>query len=113
MGYYYFEKCGEELIPQLDELAIEFDMDVRNTFEWNGHIRWERGTNHDEGPGIMHMTYQPTNERAQLGVQTYPGTTHLENEETRKIVRRLIGITGADKVYDTHMEEWDLDEFEE
>ncbi len=108
MSYYGFNKCKEECLPQLEELASQLGLKktycVLPSINWNGDI-FKRRKKFDKQ---ALMVYDPR-ANSQLMFQTAPDVTHKQ-DDVKSVLQKLIEITGATEVNNLFIP-YNLDEF--
>lgn len=114
MTYYFFDRCNESSISQIESLARELGLKEE---ECNFPVRQWSGNIFDseiEFNRFLLLTYDPISKRP-LMAQTAPPITH-QQADVKKVLKRLIDICKPDSISADIFEQeeglYDLMEFE-
>lgn len=101
MPYYYFNGGNEEQLSGIEELALglglkESDSCIAPIRQWDSE---------SDDSLVRILNYNPShgedvfNEKTPVGLQTHSDKNHQNSEEIFDIIREILMITGATKVY--------------
>jgi len=93
MPYYYFDKCEEAAIFEIERLARELSMEEGHCSSYSRQWTRNRNPNSD----IYVIGYDPGFCECPLLIKTHPDRDY-KNENIRGIIKKIIKITGSTTV---------------
>jgi len=109
MAFYFFNRCPEEKLSEIERLVEEFrlkeDEGIEVARSWRGYPFGE------PEKGWLHIAYDPRVEDHPFVFQTSVGVDHKNNYQVLDALKKFIEVIEPTRVEDLKWNDYDIREF--